>query len=75
VATTIPQTPLTKLEQIICDADLNYLGRDDFSEISNILFLELKARGFVKTENEWNLIQIKYFNQHHYFTNINKKLR
>ena len=33
-ATKIPQTPLTKLEEIICDADLDYLGREDFFEIS-----------------------------------------
>jgi len=75
MATKIPQTPLTKLEEIICDADLDYLGRNDFREISNNLFLELKARNFIETENEWNLIQIKFFNQHHYFTNTNKKSR
>ena len=75
MATKIPQTPLTKLEEIICDADLDYLGRDDFKEISNNLFLELKARSFVKTQNDWNLIQINFFHQHHYFTNTNKKLR
>jgi len=75
MATKIPQTPHTKLEEIICDADLDYLGRDDFPEISNNLFLELKARGFVETEEEWNLIQIKFFNQHHYFTNTSKGLR
>jgi uncharacterized protein len=28
MATRIPQTPLTQLERIICDADLDYLGRD-----------------------------------------------
>ncbi len=75
MATKIPQTPLTKLEEIICDADLDYLGRHDFPEISNNLFLELKAKGLVETENEWNLIQIKFFNQHHYFTNTNKIMR
>jgi uncharacterized protein len=75
MATKIPQTPLTKLEEIICDADLDYLGRDDFPEISYSLFLELKARNFVETEKEWNLIQIKFFNQHHYFTNTSKELR
>ena len=29
-ATIIPHKPKNKLEQIICDADLDYLGRDDF---------------------------------------------
>jgi HD superfamily phosphodiesterase len=75
MATKIPQTPLTKLEEIICDADLDYLGRDDFAPISHNLFLELKNRNFVQTENDWNLIQIKFFKQHNYFTDTNQQLR
>ena len=75
MATKIPQTPLTKLEEIICDADLDYFGRDDFFPIANTLFLELKARDFVASEYEWNKIQIKFFKQHRYFTDTTKKLR
>lgn len=75
MATKIPQTPLSKLEEIICDADLDYLGRDDFYPTSNLIFLELKAQGFVTAENEWNLTQIKFFKQHRFFTSTTKKLR
>lgn len=75
IATKIPQSPETSLEKIICDADLDYLGRPDFFEISNKLFLELKERKLVAGETEWNLIQIKFFKQHRYFTRTNKKLR
>ncbi|MEO5893888.1 MAG: HD domain-containing protein [Ferruginibacter sp.] len=75
LATRIPQKPLTKLEEIICDADLDYLGREDFFPIANNLYLELKAKGFVKTENDWNLIQVKFFKQHDYFTTTTKELR
>ena len=75
MATKIPQTPRTKLEEIICDADLDYFGRDDFFPIANTLFLELKARNFVASEYDWNKIQIKFFKQHHYFTDTTKKLR
>ncbi|MEJ7586605.1 MAG: HD domain-containing protein [Ferruginibacter sp.] len=75
MATKIPQKPLTKLEAIICDADLDYLGREDFFPISNNLFLELKARNLVTTENEWNIIQTSFFKQHSYFTNTTRKLR
>jgi len=74
-ATRIPQTPLCKLEEIICDADLDYLGRPDFFSISNCLFFELKARDLVKSENEWNLIQINFFKKHTYFTASSKQLR
>lgn len=75
MATCIPQTPLSPLEEIICDADLDYLGRDDFFSISNKLFQELLAMNFVKTEDEWNRIQVKFFKQHSYFTQTNKDLR
>src|SRR5688572_26750494 len=34
MATNIPQSPKTLLEQIICDADLDYLVRNDFELIS-----------------------------------------
>jgi HD superfamily phosphodiesterase len=75
MATKIPQTPYTKLEEIICDADLDYLGRDDFAPISRNLFMELKARNFVNSEHDWNTIQIRFFKQHNYFTDTNKQLR
>ncbi len=75
MATKIPQTPHTKLEAIICDADLDYLGRNDFDGISNTLFLELNARKFVETENDWNLIQVKFFKAHQFFTATSKNLR
>jgi hypothetical protein len=75
MATKIPQTPLTKLEEIICDADLDYFGREDFFPIANTLFQELKARSFVASEYDWNKIQINFFKQHRYFTNTTQKLR
>jgi class 3 adenylate cyclase/predicted metal-dependent HD superfamily phosphohydrolase len=43
--TEIPHKPINKLQEIICDADLDYLGRDDFEQISNRLRLELRGMG------------------------------
>jgi uncharacterized protein len=68
MATRIPQTPHNLLEQIIADADLDYLGRDDFFKIGNKLFSELQMYGIIQTEDEWNALQIKFLDQHHYFT-------
>lgn len=68
MATKIPQSPKTKLEEIICDADLDYLGRNDFYPISKSLFKELQARGVMQDENEWNKLQVKFLTAHHYFT-------
>lgn len=75
MATKIPQTPKTPLEKIICDADLDYLGRDDFYSIGKRLFEEMKTRGFVETEREWNLIQKTFLESHRYHTSYAKQNR
>lgn len=67
-ATRLPQSPQTLAEQILADADLDYLGRDDFFSISDQLFLEFVALGLVTDKNEWNKMQIKFFENHRYFT-------
>ena len=53
---------------IICDADLDYLGREDFDEISNSLKNEFLTYGVIKSEMEWDRLQVSFFNSHHYFT-------
>ncbi|MDP1727550.1 MAG: HD domain-containing protein [Bacteroidota bacterium] len=75
MATKIPQCPKNHLEEILCDADLDYLGRDDFWKIGNQLFEELKIMKVVETENDWNKIQIKFLESHHYFTSSSIELR
>lgn len=75
MATKIPQTPKTHLEEIICDADLDYLGRDDFEPISNALRLEFLAHAIVKDNREWEEKQVEFFEQHHYFTTTSNNCR
>jgi HD superfamily phosphodiesterase len=75
MATKIPQKPQNKLEEIIADADLDYLGRDDFFTIGDQLFNELKARNVVTEESVWDQIQIKFLENHHYFTETARNLR
>lgn len=74
-ATKIPQQPQTPLEEILADADLDYLGRDDFWEISDKLFAELKYTGIVDSEESWNRMQVRFFESHHYFTAYAKAYR
>lgn len=74
-ATRIPQSPQTKLEQVLCDADLDYLGRSDFYKIGSRLFKELLAQGVIKTERDWNLVQKKFLESHCYHTNFSKTNR
>ncbi len=68
MATKIPQTPRSLPERIICDADLDYLGRNDFERISNLLKDEFLAYNVIKNEREWNELQVKFFESHKYFT-------
>lgn len=75
MATKVPQHAQTKLEQIICDADLDYLGRDDFYIIGELLFQELKAYHLLETEEQWNHLQIKFLSNHTYWTATNIALR
>lgn len=75
MATKIPQNPTGHLEEILADADLDYLGRTDFFEISQLLYHEFLNAGIVKNEEAWNRLQVKFFESHHYFTETSKKLR
>ncbi|HQT21979.1 MAG: hypothetical protein B7X86_03790 [Sphingobacteriales bacterium 17-39-43] len=74
-ATRIPQSPQTPLEQIIADADLDYLGRDDYFTISNQLFKELLHTGLINDETEWERLQISFIESHQYFTKTSISLR
>lgn len=75
MATKIPQSPKNHLEEILADADLDYLGRDDFSLWSNKLYLEWKALGKLNETENWDEIQIDFLNKHHYFTKTALRLR
>lgn len=73
--TEVPHKPKNLLEKIICDADLDYLGRDDFFEISDRLRQELKEHNKIKSDREWDLMQVKFFEMHHYFTKTSIETR
>lgn len=75
LATKIPQQPKTLLEKIICDIDLDYLGRSDFYRISDQLYRELRELSDLKNKHEWNKIQIKFLESHQYHTDFAKKNR
>ena len=71
-ATRIPQAPRNKLARILCDADLDYLGRADFDQIGRDLFNEMRVYGVLHTERDWNELQVRFLERHRYFTATNK---
>lgn len=74
-ATQVPPKPSNHLEEIICDADLDYLGRDDFHEIADRLKQELMERGYIQGQVEWDRMQVAFLKEHRYFTDSAIKLR
>jgi len=75
MATSIPQGPKNLLEKILCDADLDYLGRDDFEGIAETLRREMKLHGREFTDEEWLAFQLDFLEMHSYFTQSAKKMR
>lgn len=75
MATQVPQKASTLLERILCDADLDYLGREDFYPIAENLKKELMARYIVKDDKQWDELQISFLEKHKYFTDYSRKIR
>ncbi|HUX94159.1 MAG TPA: adenylate/guanylate cyclase domain-containing protein [Bacteroidales bacterium] len=75
MSTKLPPKPTDLLENIICDSDLDYLGRSDFIPVSNTLYEELKAQNKIGSLNDWNKLQVKFISGHQYFTGTARSLR
>ena len=74
LATKIPQSPKNLYEQIVCDADLDYLGREGYEENSILLLQELRLKKEV-TELDWLKIQDQFLTKHTYFTKTSNATR
>jgi uncharacterized protein len=70
MATKIPQSPKNKLEEIVADADLEYLGTSDAPLKAEHLFQEWRHKDPSLTREKWNKIQISFIQNHHYFTDF-----
>lgn len=75
MATRLPQSPQTLLEQMLADADLDSLGRADFFCRSLDLRAELAAYGNACSLNDWYGRQVQFLCQHCYFTPAARRLR
>lgn len=76
LTTKLPQSAKTLEEKILCDADLDYLGRDDFYMIAHQLKYEWKINGINKLSlREWYELQISFLDNHKYFTQTESNLR
>lgn len=72
MSTKIPQTPQNKLDKVLCDADLYYLGGKRYDEISQNLFKEMKLFGVQIDHEQWIEMQINFLSSHQYWTDFAK---
>lgn len=68
MATKLPCRPADKRQQIICDADLHYLGTEQYGPVSEKLFYEFKKEGLVGSRKEWQQKQVLFLGSHRFFT-------
>ncbi len=69
-ATKVPQRPENFYEEILADADLDYLGRDDYDELSNNLYKEFLHYGVVNSDEQWLELQINFLENHQYHLSL-----
>lgn len=74
-ATKVPHNPQSHLEELMCDADLDYLGRNDFYPKAETLKQELMKFGKLKSAEDWDHLQVKFLTMHKYFTKSAKSRR
>lgn len=75
MATRLPQTPRNVFEQILADADLDALGRDDFSLRNQALRAELARVNNPYDDETWVRDQIIFLEGHRYWTPSARSLR
>jgi HD superfamily phosphodiesterase len=69
LATRMPQSAQTRLEEIVCDADMFQLGSDEFSENNRLLRKEVEAKKKVAiNKDEWRKNTIDFLESHRYYT-------
>lgn len=67
-ATKLPQSPTSKLGEILADADLYYLGKGGYEGTANNLLREMRSQGQQISENDWIIKQVTFISGHRYFT-------
>ncbi len=75
MATKLPQSPRSHAAQCLCDADLYYMGTDQYEANAEKLFTEFKKTGFVKSRTDWLLKQADFLSAHTYFTKTGREER
>lgn len=74
MCTRLPQKPSTLPERILCDADLDYLGGEDYFRIASGLHEELLLNGAELDDEKWLKVQIGFLEAHTYWTHYAREI-
>lgn len=75
MATHMPQAAQNQLEALLCDADLDSLGREDFFDTNRRLRLELMIHDRTVPQEVWVTGQLQFLTEHSYYTVVARSLR
>jgi len=73
--TKIPQQPISKIENIMCDSDLFHLSKKDYMLKSGLLLNELNLYLNLNiTDEQWLVKNLNFLKKHQYFSNYGKAI-
>jgi len=75
LATNINKIAVDPLEKIICDADLDYIGRNDYYEISAFLEEEFYTYNVISNNHDWLKIQYNFLTNHKFYSKYSQNYR
>jgi predicted metal-dependent HD superfamily phosphohydrolase len=76
LSTDLEREPKTHLEKILCDADLDHFGREDFFKLDGKIREGRRSRGIdVSDDAKWYRGTLEILIKHEYYTESQKKLR
>jgi uncharacterized protein len=75
LATRLPQSPQNLAEQLLADADLDVLGREDFWDWNVKLRREMAGSGHAVSDEAWYVEQLNFLQSHQYWTPAAHQLR
>ena len=68
--TCYPYHPVTPAGKLLCDADIEYIGRADFAAQADLFRQELAAQGVVYSELQWWQLELQFLLDNHFFTEV-----
>jgi uncharacterized protein len=76
LSTDLACEPKTHVEKILCDADFDHFGREDFFKLDGKIREGRRARGIdVSDDLKWYKGTLEIITKHQYYTESQKKLR